>query len=94
MYFKLNPECIFVVGKSGSIICDSFNNKVYHLNKEETDLLIDAEKNNMVECTDFYNNLENNCLGTYYEKLPYIPKLRKGIITHTDEIEFNFKNFF
>lgn len=94
MYFKLNPECIFVVGESGSIICDSFNNKVYHLNKEETDLLIHAEKNNIIKCTDFYNNLENNCLGTYYEKLPYIPKLRNGIITHTDEVEFNFKNFF
>ena len=39
MYFKLNPECLFVVGKNGSIICDSFNGKIYHLNKDETKII-------------------------------------------------------
>lgn len=94
MYFKLNPECLFVVGKNGSILCDSFNNKIYHLNKNETKLLINAEKNNIISSNDFFNNLEDNCLGTYYENLPYIPKIRNSVTTYTDEIEFNFKNFF
>lgn len=94
MYFKLNPECLFVVGKNGSIICDSFNGKIYHLNKDETKIIIKSEKNNEIESHRLYEELENACLGTFYEHLPYIQKIRTRNITHTDEIEFNFKKFF
>lgn len=94
MYFKLNPECLFVTGENGSIICDSFNNKVYHLDKNETKLLINAERNNKITPNDFFNSLEDSCLGTFYKDLPYISKLRNNSVTYTDEIEFNFKNFF
>lgn len=94
MYFKLNPECLFVVGKNGSIICDSFNGKIYHLNKDETKIIIKSEKNNEIESHRLYEELENACLGTFYEHLPYIQKIRTTNITHTDEIEFNFKKFF
>lgn len=95
MYFKLNPEVIFVVGKKGSILCDSFNNKIYHLNKMETDILILAENNHEIDGSEkIFNELEGVCLGTFYEKSPYIQKVRVGSLSQTDNINFNFKKFF
>lgn len=95
MFFRLNPEIIITVGDKGSVLCDAFNNKVYHLNKTETEYLISAENNCEIDLDiDLYKNLEKERLGTFYDKIPYIHKIRKGSFSQTNDVEFSFKRFF
>lgn len=94
MYFRLNPESLLTTGDEGSIICDVFTNKIYHLNLDETNLIVLAENNYPINLNEpFYHELENECLGTFYENIPYIHKIRKGSFFQKN-IDFSFKSFF
>lgn len=93
MYFKLNPEVYYIDGKKRGILCDLFDNKIYHLNNKEKNLIKISENNLSIDKNEFYDKLEKLCIGKYYEELPYIQKLR--LISFTDDDEkFNFKKIF
>lgn len=95
MYFRLNPESILTVGTKGSIICDAFENKIYHLDTNETELIIKAENNEKIEDSEeIYNILQNECLGKFYEKPPYILKIRVGSSFLSPDKELNFKKIY
>ena len=94
MYFRLNPESLLTTGECGSIICDAFTNKIYHLNEYETKLIVHAENNNIVdENEELYHTLKNKCLGKFYENIPYIIKIRTDSFLQRN-IEFSFKKFY
>lgn len=94
MYFRLNPESLLTVGENGSTICDVFTNKIYHLNKYETDLIVHAENNNSVDNQEnLYFILEKECLGKFYEKIHYILKVRNRSYLQ-ENIDFTFKRVY
>lgn len=95
MYFRLNPESILTVGNNGSTICDAFTNKIYHLDANETQLIINAENNKKIETNEeIFNILQSECLGKFYEKSPYILKVRVGSAFISSDREFNFKKVY
>lgn len=95
MYFRLNPEIMMITGKNGSILCDCFTGKVFHLNIAETEIIVNAENNLKIKPnTKILKELEKNCLGTFYEKIPYIHKFRKIDFTSAPNKDSSFKNFF
>lgn len=94
MYFRLNPESLLVVGANGAVICDAFNNKIYHLNDKEKELIVKAENNNEILISEeFYHILKKECLGNFYKKIPYIQKVRLGSAYQSNKY-FNFNKFF
>ncbi len=94
MYFRLNPESLLIVGENGSIICDAFTNKIYHLNTYETNLIVNAENNKEISLDkNIYHTLRDECLGNFYENIPYIQKVRLGSFYQSDK-KFSFNKFF
>jgi radical SAM protein with 4Fe4S-binding SPASM domain len=88
LYFKLNPECYFIKGRSKSAVFDLLTGKTYGLNEEETKILEICENNKKInEYMEFLEKLEIRDLGTFYNnKAPYIQKLRVGSPASDNEI--------
>jgi radical SAM protein with 4Fe4S-binding SPASM domain len=79
MYFKLNPECYFIKGKTRGAIFDLIEGKIFALNRHETEIITHCERNECVNGGDeFLRDLKQRCLGNFYSKKTYIQKLRIG----------------
>lgn len=87
MFFRLNPECYFIRGKKLGTIYDLIDGNIHVLNEEETKLLTSAENNNIIEKSEFFKGLKDQCLGDYYDSPPYIQKLRLGPRNMYDDLD-------
>lgn len=77
MYFRLNPECYFIRGTKQGAIFDLIDEKIYILDQQETDIITSCERNNPVEIPNkFLVKLKETCLGNFYPKKVYVPRLR------------------
>lgn len=88
MYFKLNPECYFIKGKKHGAIFDLIDNRIYSLNKEETELIESSEGDNPV-CgnEESLRELKQFRLGNFYTNRTYVPKMRDLSPTMESELE-------
>jgi len=79
MYFRLNPECYYVKGKSHGAIYDLIEGDVYALDSQESQMIEDCENNRMVDHAEpFLLDLKKRVIGNFYEKKVFIEKLRLG----------------
>lgn len=79
MYFKLNPECYLVMGRSRGAIFDLIKEEIYPLEAKEARFIASCEKNLPV-CgdEDLLKRLKRLCLGNFYLNKSYVQKLRVG----------------
>ncbi|WP_333656795.1 radical SAM protein [Methanothrix soehngenii] len=80
MFFRLNPECYFIMGEKCGAIFDLIDAAIYVLSKEEAETVLSCEKNNPVREDEksFLLELRQFCLGNFYTNKIYIQKLRIG----------------
>lgn len=76
-FFRLNPECYLVPGKSSSVIYNLLTNEMLWLNKESTDKLINSELNNSINKKDtLFAELEQMDYGFFTDSRCFVDKIR------------------
>jgi radical SAM protein with 4Fe4S-binding SPASM domain len=76
MYFRLNPECYFVMGSGHGAIFDLMDNKIYALSREETEIAAASEGDHPVSGEEiFLRELKKLLLGNFYTNKVYIHKM-------------------
>ena len=76
-YFRLNPECFLVTGKTGSVIHNLYTGDAIRCNQENTMALAKSEANNQIdESSALFQELERRKWGFFSEKPPFVDKLR------------------
>lgn len=77
MYFRLNPECYLIRGKKNGAIFDLIDEETYALNRNETEIVAYCEDNNPIKRNEaFLRELKRLCLGNFYSRKVYIPRVR------------------
>jgi len=79
MYFRLNPECYLIHGIKCGAIYDLADQKVYSLDKRETEIVTSCENNKIINGDEnILKELKRHCIGNFYLKKTYIQKIRVG----------------
>jgi radical SAM protein with 4Fe4S-binding SPASM domain len=88
MYFRLNPECYYINGKSGGAIYDLIDEKIYRLNSQESELIEKCENNFEIDGNNgLLLQLKRDCVGNFYDKDIFIQKLRVGSPIHDNQTD-------
>lgn len=79
MHFRLNPECYFIRGNHSAAIYDLIEGTIYSLDGNESRIVAECEENKEISGSiGFLKDLQDACVGKFYEEKIFMEKLRVG----------------